>query len=177
MNLLGQTGYDHIDREALFILKAGFNKQDTTRLCISEIRNFETAESIFGKPDEINQYFDEMSKQNYTRIVYQDGLELRIPEIEKTLRFNILSENYSVLLKDGQEIKIGMAGENLKAIFPDSYQKRIIISNIFNKGKISVSVFFSRIVDNKVIFEDSYIDFILNEKSQRIEQIRTYYPQ
>ncbi len=65
---------------------------------------------------------------------YDDGLVFGIPEDERIPpQFHIKSNKYLLRLKNGQIIKAGMKAQELKTIFPKSFEKRTVYNNL--KGK------------------------------------------
>lgn len=176
-NLIAQADYDCLGRNEFYIIKtSSCTKNNTTKA--SEIKNSKIAEQLFGMKYKEQKQFAETEDTYYKVMTYEDGLELRIPEDQYLdISFHIRSNKYTMLLNNGQAIKVGMKSVELKDIFPKSFSKRIIIDNIKGlKGKVGMIVYFSIIVDEKVIMEDSWITFILSENGDVLEEFYTWRP-
>lgn len=176
-NLIAQTDYDCLGHNEFYIIKTGSSTKNNTAKA-SEIKNSKIAEQLFGMKYKEQKQFAETEEAYYKVMTYEDGLELRVPEDQNLdISFHIRSNNYTMLLNNGQIIKVGMQSVELEAIFPKSFSKRIIIDNIEGlKGKVGMIVYFSTIVDEKVILEDSWITFILCENGDVLEEFYTWEP-
>lgn len=120
-----------------------------------------------------------MSDENFTQILYNDGLMLDIPDDQRRGNFfRITSDKYTMFLTNGKTIKVGMKADELKAIFPKSYSKREVITHWAEmEGKTSFIVYFSFIRDNIVLLEDAWIIFVLSKENGVLEQIRSFEPE
>ncbi len=176
INLRSQSSYDYIGRDEFYLLKTGSDVKSTHKLKASELKSSKVTEQLFGIDYKEKKYTNVMSDEKFTRVSYMDGLKIEIPEYEKSgIQFHITSDKYTMLLQKGQTIKVGMKADELKDIFPKSFAKRKIITEwVGNEGKTSFIVYFSRINNNKLEMEDSWIIFILN--NGLLEQILTAHP-
>jgi len=140
----------------------------------SAIKSSKTAEQQLGTNYKAKKQFGETTNAYYNNMPYEDGLELNIPEDQRLdMGSHIKSDKYILRLANGQTIKVGMKSDDLKAIFPKSFSKRVIIDNIKGKiGKIGFSVYFSRVLDGKVQMED----FILSKDNGILEEFYSYEP-
>lgn len=170
--------YDHIRRDEYSIVKNVSQSNTPAALKAKSIINRNDAEKQFGKNFKSKKVLTEMSREYYDNLTFDDGLVLEIPENHKMdLKFRISSSKYSLVLNNGVMVKVGMNSADLASIFPNSYAKRKMITNIKNKnGKSSFAVYFSRLIDNKVVIEDAWITFIIN-KNEELEEFYTYEPQ
>ena len=177
-SLNAQSDYDCIGRKEFYIIKTGSNLKSASQTKASEIKSSKVAEQQFGTNHKDKKQFGETTNAYYNNMVYEDGLELNIPEDQRLdMGFYIKSDKYILRLANGQTIKVGMKSDELKAIFPKSFSKRSIIDNIRGKiGKVGFLVYFSRVLDGKVQMEDSWISFILSEGDGTLEEFYTVEP-
>lgn len=177
-NLNAQFEYDCIGRNEFYIIKTGSNLKSASIAKASGIKNSNVAEQQFGSNYKAKKQFAETENAYYNKLVYDDGLEFRIPENQRmNVEFHITSDKYILKLANGQTIKVGMKSDELKAIFPKSFLKSSIIDNVKGKiGKVGFSVYFSRVLDGKLQMEDSCIEFILNGESGILEEFYSWEP-
>jgi bisphosphoglycerate-dependent phosphoglycerate mutase len=178
MNLIAQSDYDGIGRNEFYLIKTGSSVKSNSTPKASNIKNSKIAEQLFGSQHNDQKQFFETKHAYFKIMTYADGLELVVPENQKLdMNFHIRSNKYTMLVNNGQVITVGMKSEELKAIFPKSFLKRAIIGNIEGqKGKMGMIVYFTRIVDGKVIMEDSWITFIFSEDNGILEEFYTWEP-
>jgi len=179
MNVMAQSVYDCIDRDEFFLIRTDVSTKSVSPQKASLIKSRQEAELQFGKNYEANREFGQMTEEYYTKMIYDDGLSLWIPENQKLhLDFTVTSDRYALLLADCTQIQVGMKAEDLKAIFPKSYSKRKVSSDIPGReGKIYFQVFFTFKSDDKVYADDSWINFILSEENGVLEEFYSYEPQ
>ncbi len=177
-NLNAQSGFNTISRNEFSILNVRSNLKSTSIRKVSEIKSCKAAELQLGRNYSSKNKVFEASKENYNKMVYDDGLELSIPENQRLdLSFRITSDKYVLKLANGQTVKVGMKGSELEAIFPKSYSSRSTISNVKDKiGKVGFLVYFSRVVDGNIQVEDSRIVFVLSKENGVLEEFYTYEP-
>jgi hypothetical protein len=180
INTNSQSPYDNdgISHRDFSILKT-----DSVPICVLKTRlsgltKPEVAKKLYGNNHTTLKHFDELFGERFTQIKYPDGLELTFyDKYNHLFTFVITSDKYTMLLSTGQKIKIGMTGDELKAVFPKSYsQKTIIINSGAMSGKTSFIVYFTIPRDNKIIYADEWITFILGEKDGRLEKFFSYVP-
>ena len=91
--------------------------------------------------------------------------------------FNVTGDAYALLLSNGAQVRIGMKGDELARIFPDSFANRKPISETRGKeGKILFIVHLAYTIDNQVHKEDAFIRFVLNQNTGALEEFHTYQP-
>lgn len=176
MNLLAQSDYDCIGHDEFYIVKTCSDMKSSSKIKASELKSSKAAEQIFGTNFKAKRYLGQMTQRYYTEIVYDNGLELDFPENQKlNMNFHITSDKYTMLLANGQSIKVGMNADELKAVFPKSYSKRKVITNTYGKiGKVSFKVDFSITRNNIVYHEDAWIEFILSGEHGILEEFYSY---
>ena len=177
-SLNAQSDYDCIGRNEFYILKTGSNLKSASQTKASQIKSSKVAEQQLGTNYKAKKQFAETQDAYFNKMEYDDGLELNIPEDQRLdMGFHIKSDKYILRLANGQTIKVGMKSDDLKAIFPNSFSKKITINNIKGKnGKVALRVYFSQIYENKVLVEDSWISFILSEENGILEEFYSYEP-
>jgi len=173
-----QTEYDCISRDELFILKTGSDIKSTSKIKAADLKNSKIAEQQFGANFKTKKYTQETNDKSYTNLVYDNGLKLYMADDQKTpVNFEITTDKYLMLIGNERVIKVGMKADELKAIFPKSYSKRKVITNIYGKeGKISIPVCLSFTYKNKVYIEDSLIEFTLGGEGGILEIIESVEP-
>lgn len=178
LNLNAQFEYDCLDRKDFSIIKDNSTKENALKVRASELDSIKTIEQLFGSNYIAKKEYAEVFDENITYVNYADGLTLKIPEKEKvSVGFNITSDRYIVILSNGRIIKVGMKGDEFKDIFPKSYLKRNIITNINGQeGKTALRVFFSRMINGKLAIEDSWIVFLLSKEDCVLERIYSVVP-
>lgn len=178
LNLNAQFEYDCLDRKDFSIIKENSTKENALKVRASELDSIKTIEQLFGTNYITKKEYAEVFDENITYVDYADGLSLKIPEKEKvSVGFNITSDKYLITLSTGQIIKVGMKGDDFKDIFPKSYLKRNIITNINGQeGKTALRVFFSRKRNGKIEIEDSWIVFLLSKEDCVLERIYSVVP-
>jgi len=174
--LFAQSDYDIIDRNDYYIIKTGSSTKSDTKT-VSDIMNLNDVEQLLGKSSKTIREYRETQDDYQETIEYNDGIILRIPESKHgSIKFHITSSNYTLLLKSGEQIKVGMNSNELSMIFPNSFAKRQIIQNINGyNGKTGMLVYFSFKRENKVFIEDAWISFIIGEDGI-LKEIKTVQP-
>jgi hypothetical protein len=169
---------DFIGRNEFYILRTGSDTKSVNKLKVSELKSSNAAEQLFGTKYTTKKQAEFMSMEGFTEINYDDGLTLNIPEHQKSSTgFRITSDKYTIFLENGTAIRIGMKAVELEAIFPKSFSKRKVITDRADwKGKATLDVYFSEIVNNKKVLEASRLVFVLSNKDGVLEQILSYVP-
>ena len=175
-SVFAQYENDCIDYKAYSILKADSVSVCSNRIKVCDLNDIKTAELLFGSNFKKTSYYSKLFAENFTELVYPDGLKLIFPS-NASPDFEIKSNKYILLFTNGQQIKVGMKGDELKAIFPKSYSniKRVTSPGTFN-GKCCFAVYFSFTKDKIVIYSDSWIEFILDEDDGVLELFYSYEP-
>ena len=178
VSLSAQDDYDYIVRDSFFIVRTSLEAKEYVRKIASSLRTSIDVESHCGSNYTRNRIYGEMTDSYNTEYTYSDGLMLRIPEEERgNLEFTITGDAYAMLFSNGAQVRIGMKGDELARIFPDSFAKRKHISETRGKeGEISFIVHLAYTIDNHVYKEDAFIRFILNQKTGALEEFYTYEP-
>lgn len=179
LNSYSQTGWDNIDYCGYFIVKSDAKNTSVTKVPACKITSIELAEQLFGLTHKTQKYSDTLLfMTNFITLTFPDGLIIRIDDDHKELfTFNITSDNYSIILTNGKEIKIGMDLDELKTLFPKSYdQRNIIMHRPGEDGKTEMRVFISFIVDNKVIITGSPIILVIGRENRKLEAFRSWVP-
>jgi hypothetical protein len=178
MNLMAQSDYDYISHDEFYILKTGSDLKNSSKIKASDLKSSKVAEQLFGTKYTSKKYAEFLSHDGFTKIVYNDGLELDFPEYKgSTTDFRVTSDKYSMFLANGLAIKVGMKAYELEAIFPKSYSNRKVITDREDwKGKATFNVYFSQIINGKLIIEPACIVFVLSEKNGVLEQFMTWVP-
>ena len=184
INLKGQNDsliksqYDYIGRDEIYILNTGSDLKSNSKINVSELRSSKAAEQLFGTNYTAKKFPEFLSQLAFTQIKYNDGLVLDIPEYPKSLIiFHITSDKYTLFLKNGPAIKIGMKADELRAIFPKSFSKRTVITDREDwKGKATFKVYFSQIIKSKLVIEPSCIVFVLSGNNGVLEQLISWMP-
>ena len=180
LNLNAQSIYDNngISHKDFSILKSDSVQNSVLKIRLSGLNKPEVAEYLYGNNYSIFKYFEPLFEEHFTRMIYSDGLKLIFSDDYNHLfTFEITSDNYTMSLSNGQNIKVGMKGDELKAIFPKSYSKRTVITNINGmSGKTSFVVYFTVVKDNKILYIDEWIIFILSKEDGRLEKFFSYVP-
>jgi hypothetical protein len=175
-----QRYHDHIGRDELFIIKVGREVNDSFKISLPEIRSIRIAEKLFGTNYIATRYMNSFNEKPYTGVVFDDGLELYIPddgEREGKIIFHIRSDKYILSGKNGQKIRVGMTGSDLEYFFPQSWlQKRVRTGISGETEKLVVSVFFTSYSGNTQYIDGSCIEFILTGDGGFIEEFYSYEP-
>lgn len=176
--LIAQSEYDCVDRKKILIVKTGSESKSLSLSKVSELRSISTAEQQFGKNYKYEKKYTETEDAYFNVVTYDDGLELRLPENPNLDNsFHIRTDKYTMLLSDGQVVRVGMKADELKTIFPKSYLKRAINENIKGReGKPGLIVYFSTIIKNRLMIEDSWIVFVLSKEGGVLEEFYTWTP-
>ncbi|MHC1733623.1 MAG: hypothetical protein AB9888_16525 [Bacteroidales bacterium] len=176
--LLAQVDHDYIDRDSFFIVKTSLDVKGDVKKIVSSLRTSLDVESHFGSNYTKNRIYGEMTDSYYIEYTYSDGLILGIPEeVGGKVAFNVTGDAYAMFLSNGSEVRIGMKGDELASIFPDSYANRKAISETRGKeGKTSFIVHLAYTIDNQIHREDAFIRFILNQNTGALEEFYTYEP-
>ena len=184
LNLMAQnidsvnSQYDHINRDNFYILKADSNLSSLIKIKVSGLKSIKAAVQLFGSDYSSKKYFDKFFNRNTNIITYHDGLWLEIMEDPRNeINFKLTSDKYIILLSSGKVIKVGMTGDELKLIFPNSFSNRkVIVDRKDWYGKVTFNVYFSFVRDNKVYQEGAYIVFVLSKENGVLEQIISWEP-
>jgi len=176
MNVMAQSDYDCIDRDEFYIVKTCPDGKNISNLKASDVKSINAVEQLFGKNYRSNRYFDEMDQEYHNKIIYDNGLELELAERENWIvNFHITTDNYTMLLANGQAIKVGMKADDLKTLFPKSFSKRTVIRDIKGmEGKITVKVDFSFVQNKLVYHEDNCVNFILSGEDGTLDEFYFY---
>jgi hypothetical protein len=176
MSVMSQSDYDCIGRDEFFIVKTDSDAKNIAKLKVSEIKSINTVEQLYGKNFKAKRYFDEMYQEYHNKIVYDNGLELELAERGNwIMNFHITTDEYTMILSDGQEINVGMKADVLKGMFPKSFSKRTVIQDIEGMtGKITIKVDFSITRNNIVYHEDNCICFILSGENGVLDEFYFY---
>jgi hypothetical protein len=175
---IAQLDYDAISAKDIHILKTDSVLNRKILISTHDLKNAKQAEQIFGSNYTLAKYYSELFGENFTRINYQDGLILVFSDDYKDLfTFRIESDKYTMVISNGKQIRNGMQGMELLALFPKSYSKRVTQTDPgTSKGKTSFKVFFSIKTGNKEIFADAWITFIMSDKDGSLEQFYSFVP-
>ncbi len=167
--------YDHIGRDEFYIVKKGADIKSTSTKKAYKLKNQDEVEQQLGSNFKSKRLLFEVGNLYYNEIIYgNDDLILDVPEDQNLdLRFHIKSANYSLILSNGQTIRVGMKLDEIKTFFPKSYSKRIIDEN---NGRVSMKVNFSRIINGEFQIEDSWITFIFNKGDGDLKEFYSYVP-
>ena len=177
INVNAQFDYDYIGRDQFYILKSGSDLKSGSSLKASGLKSAKIAEQLYGINFTEKQQFAETKNEYYNELVYDNGLILSIPENQNSeIEFHITSDQYSLMLNNGQMIKVGMKSDDFKAIFTKSFSKRVLSTTSGHIGKTAILVYFSILLDNNVQIEDSWIVFILGENDGALEEFYTWDP-
>jgi hypothetical protein len=176
--LFAQFEYDIIDRNEINIIKKGSTQTYSSTSKVADLKNKEIVERQFGKNHKEEKHFAETKNVNYDNMVYDNGLVFGIPEDERLPpEFHIKSNKYLLQLSNEQIIQVGMKAQELKTIFPKSFEKRTVYNKLKGKkGKVRVAIYFSSEIDGKKQIEDSLIIFILNNENGIVEEFYTWEP-
>lgn len=184
INLIGQNDsllkslYDYIGRDEIYILKTGSDLKSSFKIKVSDLRSTKAAEQLFGSNYTIKKFPEFLFQAASTQIKFNDGLVLNIPEYPKSLIiFHITSDKYTLFLITGSAIKVGMKADELAAIFPKSFSNRKLITDREDwNDKATFNVYFSLIINGKLVIEPSCIVFVLSAKNGVLEQIISWMP-
>jgi len=175
-----QLYHDHIDRDEFYIIKAGRKENDSLKISLPEIRSIKIVEQLFGSNYIATRYMNSFNEKPYTGVVYDDGLELYIPDEddrEGKIIFHIRSDKYILSGTNGQKIRVGMTGSDLGYFFPQSWLQKRIITGIPGKtGKLVVSVYFTSYSGNIPYIDGSCIEFIISGDGSLLEEFYSYEP-
>ena len=173
----GQNDYDCIKKDDFYILKTDSVENGVIRIKTSALNNPAQAELTYGADYSSKKYNDLLFDKDFNRIVYPAGLELLFSEKNNYLfTFEVISNNYTMVLTNGSRIKIGMSGKDLAEIFPKSYACRKEYTPDPKSGKFAFIVFFCINRNGKTIYFDTWITFILSAKDGVLEQVYSFVP-
>jgi hypothetical protein len=173
----GQNDYDCIKYDDFYILKTDSVENGVIKIKTSALNNPAQAELIYGTDYRSNRSHSELFEEDFIKIFYPAGLELLFSETNKNLfTFDVISNNYTLILTNGSRIKIGMSGKDLAEIFPKSYAYRKEYTPDPNSGRFAFIVFFCINRNGKTLYFDTWIIFILNAKDGVLEQFYSYVP-
>lgn len=177
-NLLAQVDHDYIDRNSFFIVKTSPDVKGDVKKIASSLRTSLDVESHFGSNYTKNRIYGEMTDSYYTVYKYSDGLILTLPEEEGgKVAFTVTGYEYAMSLSNGIQVRIGMKGDELARIFPNSFANKKPISETRGKeGKISFIVHWAYTIDNQIHREDAFIRFIMNQDTDLLEEFYSYEP-
>lgn len=178
LNLFAQFEYDCMDRNEFFISKKNSNKTDFSNQKLYYLKTKKNVEKQFGDNYKEKKQLNESKNLYYDCFEYDDGLVFHISEDESQLpEFHVKSNKYYLRLNSGQFIQVGMKAQELKALFPKSFEKRTVYKQVEGKkGKIRVSVYFSSVIGGEKQIEDSLLIFILNSEDGVVEEFYTWEP-
>jgi hypothetical protein len=180
LQIKAQAYPEHIRRDEFYLIRTGPERNDTLIVSLSMITSTKIAEQVFGTNYTAKSYLNNLNEKSYTGMVYDNGLEIYIPdEINQSenIIFHIKSDGYKLLNKDGKEIQVGMKGSDLEPIFPVSFSRRKVITNKEGKPvKITFAVYFASYKNNEILIEDSSIEFILSRDGSLLEEFYSFQP-
>jgi hypothetical protein len=170
--------FDCIDPSEIYLVRTGSDLKAVQNVSFLDIKSIKTAEQLFGLNYKSRKYFDNMINENCTELKYEDGLKLNFEDIPIWLKnFEVTTDKYTLYFKNGGTIKVGMKGEDLKAIFPKSYKLKKAYDYDRNLGTESVIVYFCYTRDNKEVIQLTWLLFRLSTEKKVIERIETVTPE
>jgi hypothetical protein len=174
----GLSDFDCIDRNKIYLTRTGFDINSSLKISVLKLNSVKEAEQLLGPSDKMQKFLDNSVDENYYRLLYNDGLIIEIYEKSKDgTHFTITGDKYTLLLENGQVIRVGMPANDLKVIFPNSYIRRKESFDSESKKNItSVMVYFCFTRDNQIFIESAWITFILDGGKGILEKIYSYYP-
>lgn len=177
-NLFEQDDQDYIDRSPFFIKRASPAVKGELMKSASSLRTSMDVETQCGSNYTVLRTYGEMTDTYYSEYRYSDGLILTIPEGEGgKVAFAVTGDACAMLLPNGNQVIIGMKGDELSRLFPKSYANRKPISDTRGKeGKISFVVHLAYTADNQIHKEDAFIRFIINQDTGSLEESYYYEP-
>lgn len=178
ISLVAQNGYDNISRSTYSIVKPSNDIKSGIQKKASLLKTTQDVKDHFGKNYKSRREYLESVGGYYTQFEYSDGFTLQLPEDENgDIWFDVNSEQYTLALDDGTEIRVGMKADELQKIFPQSFLKRKTIKDIKGKeGDISFIVFLSNKTNNRTIIEDEWVTFILDKDTGLLKEFYLYKP-
>lgn len=178
LTLAAQHDHDCISGNDIFLVKSDSVNKSRLKINLNDLRNISQAQLLFGKPDAASSYHAELFDENFTDIVYINGLKLVFSDTLKNLfSFSVTTINYTLVTSNGNNIRIGMSAEELSRIFPKSYSAIIDYPDPGRwQGKSGFRVYFCLYTDNKVQYSDACLVFILSEKAGVLEDYYIYVP-
>jgi hypothetical protein len=171
--------FDNIRACSYYLTKSGSNHTSPAEVNACKINSISIAEKLFGKCNKSTSFKDMLFDENMTVITYDDGLLLWISDDSKSLfTFTITSDKYSIVLENGKEIKTGLTLDDFKVMFPKSYAQRSTSSRWGNQsGKTTIVVYFSFLnKDKKEVIATSWMIFVFNNNTSRLEEFGSYVP-
>jgi hypothetical protein len=83
-----------------------------------------------------------------------------------------------MVLGNGKEIKLGLTLDDFKVMFPKSYAQKSISSTWgYQSGKTKIVLFFSFLNrEKKEVIAASWIIFVFNNETSRLEEFLSYVP-
>ena len=177
-NLLFQDDYDYSVRDSFYIVKISLDVQGDRMKSASSLRTSMDVENHCGSKYSVSRTYGEMTDTYYSECRYSDGLILEIPENEGgKVGFMVTGDAYAMQLSNGTQVRIGMTGDELANIFPNSFVNRRPIAETRGKeGEISFIVHLAYSMDNQIHREDAFVRFILNQNTGALEEFYTYEP-
>jgi hypothetical protein len=170
--------FDCIGRTEIYLVRTGSDPKGIQNVKFSDVKSIKIAEQLFGFNYKPRNYYDNMIDKNCTELKYDDGLKLDFVDNPNWLKnFEVTTDKYTLYLKNGGAIKVGMKGEELKAIFPKSYQQRKAYHFDKISGTVSVIVYFCSAHNYMKIYEIAWINIGLSSKNDVIERIFTVTPE
>lgn len=172
-----QEKYDSIGRNDFYILK-DISDLQTPQEKFQNISNIKNAEQQYGSNYKSERQFADAINMYYTKMTYNNGLTLEIPDNpDFSVGFHINSNQYILKLKDGTIIRVGMKVDELRTIFPKSFKQTTSPDNkettTENPGFF---VCFSSSINGKTIKEDAFIIFVINKKDGVLKEFRSWEP-
>jgi hypothetical protein len=178
LDLKAQFDHDFLNRNDIYIIKKDSLFGGSLKIKISNFKHIRQAELIFGTNYTSLSYFSELFDENFIQLTYPDGLQLTFSVENQALQnFSITSADYYLCLPDNRIINVGMNENDFLTIFPKSFSKiKTIADQKSKESRASFAVFLSFIRNNKVIIEDSWITFIINNQTKKLEKFYLYVP-
>lgn len=172
-----QEEYDTIGRNDFYILK-DISDSQTSQEIFQKISNVKNAEQQYGSNYKSERQFADAVNMYYTKMTYNNGLTLEIPDNpDFSVGFHINSNQYILKLKDGTIIRVGMKVDELRTIFPKSFKQTTSPDNkettTENPGFF---VCFSSSINGKTVKEDAFIIFVINKKDGVLKEFRSWEP-
>ena len=173
-----QEEYDSIGRNDFYLLEDNPDTPGSSQEKFHKITNVKKAEQQYGSNYKSERQFADAVNMYYTKMTYNNGLTLEIPDNpDFSVGFHINSNQYILKLKDGTIIRVGMKVDELKTIFPKSFKQTTSPDNkettTENPGFF---VCFSSPINGKTIKEDAFIIFVINKKDDVLKEFRSWEP-
>jgi hypothetical protein len=165
---------NYIYYNEFYILRIDSSLKYNSNIDVDGIKNMLIAEQLFGNNNTVKHLKSVSTNEEFTIILYSDGLMLSIPDLPSGLiEFWITSIKYKLVLKNGKEFKKGMDWETLKDTFPRSYSNRRILSS---SGNTLIEVALVKQNWDLSAEEGVWIVFDIDKNKNTIESISTRVP-